>query len=375
METAGEEANWRRLFDEVPRWPFIPSLVWVDNPAGRGFVSLSRDEEPERWHAYVKSDEPIVTQVDDGRFAVTDVGQTPTSSNSKPSLVAEMLDVLELQPGHRVLEIGTGTGWNAALLSSRVGPAGVVVSIEIDPAIALSAKESLSAAGYGPIVVVADGSDGYAHCAMYDRVIATASVRRIPRAWIEQTSPRGVIVAPWGTDYCNGALLRLTVADDGSASGRFGRNLEFMRVRSQRREFIDPTDEQIAMAHRSTTSLRGHNMYELVEFSRAAFAIGLRVPNCYRTVEETAKKFRHIVELHDTTTRSWARVDTDPDVEAFEVLQFGPRCLWDEVEAAYDWWRDRGEPGPERFGLTTWANGGQEVWLDEPGGADRWAVD
>ena len=63
----------------------------------------------------------MITQVDEGLTAVGDTGWSPSSSCSKPSIVADMLDALDVHPGHSVLEIGTGTGWNAALLCQRVG--------------------------------------------------------------------------------------------------------------------------------------------------------------------------------------------------------------------------------------------------------------
>jgi protein-L-isoaspartate O-methyltransferase len=96
-----------------------------------------------------------------------------------------------------VLEIGTGTGWNAALLCKRVGKRGRVVSIEVDPLIAQAAWSALARAGYSPLVITADGVDGHPDGAPYDRVLATAAVREIvPRAWLGQTRPDGIIVTP-----------------------------------------------------------------------------------------------------------------------------------------------------------------------------------
>ncbi|MFJ5834549.1 hypothetical protein [Streptomyces sp. NPDC093089] len=93
--------------------------------------------------------------------------------------------------GHRVLEIGTGTGWNAALLSHRVG-AEHVVSIEYDPVVATGAAERLAAAGWGSRLV-GEGRKEYGGGgeAPYSRVIATCSVGEVPRAWIEQAAPVG----------------------------------------------------------------------------------------------------------------------------------------------------------------------------------------
>ncbi|WP_243983362.1 protein-L-isoaspartate O-methyltransferase [Streptomyces sp. NEAU-YJ-81] len=79
---------------------------------------------------------------------------------SCPSIVVDMLDYLMLDPGHRVLELGAGTGWNAALLTWRVGP-GRVVSVEVDDELAQQAKERLDTVGIDAAVVAADGADGW----------------------------------------------------------------------------------------------------------------------------------------------------------------------------------------------------------------------
>jgi protein-L-isoaspartate(D-aspartate) O-methyltransferase len=357
----------------VPRAPFIPSVVWVDDPATGGFVSMTRDDDEARWHDLVAADEPIITQVDDGATAPGCAGLRPSSSCSQPSLVAAMLTALDVHTGHRVLEIGTGTGWNAALLSERAGAQGHVVSVEVDPAVADDARRTLAAAGHAPLVVTGDGTKGYAADAPYDRVICTASVRAIPRAWIEQTRPGGVIVTPWGTDYGDDALTRLEVHTDGSASGRCGMNLAFMRVRHQRRDFLEPTADQLSAAETTQTTRSGGELFEMVAFARAAFTIGLRVPSCYLTVEDLDDDHRRI-ELHDVRSQSWARVTLIRGRDPWTVHQLGPRRLWAETDAAYAWWRDVGKPTPDHYGLTVTPNGSHDVWIDAPDNEQRWSL-
>src|SRR5919201_549787 len=90
------------------------------------------------------------------------VGGVSVSSASAPEVVALMLEQLDPRPGDRVLEIGAGTGYNAALLAHLVGPAGAVVSVDIDEDLVLDARQHLREAGYGQVVVaVADGAQGY----------------------------------------------------------------------------------------------------------------------------------------------------------------------------------------------------------------------
>jgi protein-L-isoaspartate O-methyltransferase len=177
-----------------------------------------------------------------------------------------MLAALDVRPGHTVLEIGTGTGWNAALLSRRVGSAGRVITIEVDPDLAEQARRTLADAGYAPVVVPGDGLLGYAPLAPFDRVIATAAVREVvPAAWLDQLKPGGRLVTPWGTDWSNGVMLTVDTALDGTGAGRFSGRLAFMRLRSQRCALYgwqpDPAD--IEHAEVSTTDCRGNDVLEL----------------------------------------------------------------------------------------------------------------
>jgi Protein-L-isoaspartate(D-aspartate) O-methyltransferase (PCMT) len=241
----------------------------------------------------------------------------------------------------------------------------------VDPAVADDARRALASADYMPLVVTGDGTKGYAPDALYDRVICTASVRAIPRQWIEQTRLGGVIVAPWGTDYGDDALTRLEVHDDGSALGRFGIGLAFMRVRHQRRDFLEPIADELDAAETTQTTRGGHELFEMVTFTHAAFTIGLRVPACYLTVEDHDDDHR-LIELHDVRSLSWARVTLVRGEDPWTVHQSGPRHLWDEVDGAYTWWRDTGTPTPDRYGLTITPDGTHTVWLDTPKGRHRW---
>jgi len=117
---------------------------------------------------------------------------------SAPSMIAIMLEVGRLSPGERVLEVGTGSGYHAALLAPLVGPRNVT-SIERHGALASRAKANLAACGLAEVtVVVGDGSLGYPERAPYDCIMATAGAPRIPEAWTEQLSAGGRIVAPIG---------------------------------------------------------------------------------------------------------------------------------------------------------------------------------
>ena len=142
-----------------------------------------------------------------------------TSSSSQPSLMARMLNRLDVQPGQNVLEVGTGTGYNAAILAELVGAQGAVTTIDIDPEVAASTAETLEAAGYQHVeVVVGDGGLGFAENAPYDRIIVTAGAWQIPPAWTEQLSRDGGMVLPLRVN--GSALAPLLRLDEHGLSGR-----------------------------------------------------------------------------------------------------------------------------------------------------------
>jgi protein-L-isoaspartate(D-aspartate) O-methyltransferase len=135
------------------------------------------------------------------------------SSSSQPGIMAEMLDELRLEPGQRVLEIGAGTGYNAALLERIVGPEGRVTTIDIDPETARRARKALK--GTRVKVVCGDGRDGHAPGAPYDRIIVTASARTIPRAWLDQLAEGGLLELPLRLRESAGLQLIPTLRRDG----------------------------------------------------------------------------------------------------------------------------------------------------------------
>ncbi len=325
---------------------------------------LDRAEDPERWLELVNSDEAIVTQVDDGELE-DGKGMIPTSSSSAPVTMNEMLDLLDVGEGMNVLEIGAGTGYNAALMAEKAAP-GRVTTIEVDPTIAEHARKALGKTGLPVTVVTGEGTLGYAENATYDRVMCTAGALRVPYAWVEQTRPGGRIVLPVVGGLGRGAFACLDVGGDGSARGRFHGGASFMRLRNQRdarglwRVFSpdsaayydeDPDDVQV-------TTTRAYHPEPFTDFE-AGFALGARLPGWVAG----RRVMDGLLLLSHSASGSWATVV--PGEGEHRVYHEGPRRLWEEFEAAYQWWTDAGKPDHTRFGLTVTAEG-QEFWLDTP---------
>src|ERR1700722_12492733 len=148
-------------------------------------------------HLVVPQLDPAAAYADDALVIKYDAGGLPVSSSSQPAMMAIMAEQLGLEPGHRVLEIGTGSGYNAAVLAHIVGPGGRVVTIDIDPGLVARAKASLGAAGYAFVEArCADGGFGDLGGAPFDRIIVTAGAGGTAPAWLDQLDRGGRLVLP-----------------------------------------------------------------------------------------------------------------------------------------------------------------------------------
>ncbi|MFC1420371.1 methyltransferase domain-containing protein [Streptacidiphilus cavernicola] len=358
--------DWVESLKAVPRALFLPTLMWAHDMTTGESVPVSRTDDPDEWQRQAFTDVPIVTQWDDGEHEGTEPGSLSTSSASMPSVVTSMLRDLDVKPGLRVLEIGTGTGWNCALLAHRLGSENVV-SVEVDGAVAAQARTNLSRAGLHPDVIRGNGELGWQRDAPYNRIIATAGVRSVPPAWLAQTRPGGVILAPWGTHYGNeDALVRLTVNEDGSASGPFLRPVAFMKLRDQRLDWERFSDYVSAFpgdAIRSTTRLTPNDLGS--QYETARFVTGLVVPDLAHVVNQPDADTTN-AWFFDLTSRSWAAVVFRTGEPFATAYQSGGRQLWDEVEQALTWWAREGRPELDQFGLTVLPDGEQRPWLGDP---------
>ena len=175
----------------------------------------------------VYQDRAIITKVDESGRAI--------SSSSQPAMMAIMLEQLDLQPGHRVLEIGAGTGYNAALMAHIVGKEGRVTTIDIDDKLVQSARSYLAAAGFEQVqVVCGDGMRGYVQNAPYDRIILTVAGWDIPPEWLDQLKPDGRLLLP--LSFYGPQLSIAFERQNGLLLSRSVRGCGFLPVRGPRSE-------------------------------------------------------------------------------------------------------------------------------------------
>ena len=338
------------------REDFIPDVVWVRRDDGWR-VPLDRADDPGTWLALVNSGDAIATQMDDGTDRYDGKGSTPTSSSTAPWLMDKMLGLLDLQTGLSVLEIGAGTGYNAALIGEKVAP-GHVVTIEVDPAVAEHARTRLARTDLRVTVVTGDGALGYPEDSPYDRTVVTADVFDVPHSWVQQTRPGGLIVLPLAGSFQYGTLVRLTVADDGTASGRFHGEAAFMYLREQRPE--KPLSRIWDQDGTELTQTGGYHLEPFTDFT-SGFAMSARLPGWVTSTR--AEDDGAILRMSHNASGSWATVYPS-GTGSHDVVYEGPRRLWEDLDAAWRWWVDAGRPDPTRFGLTV-TPAGQNFWLDD----------
>jgi protein-L-isoaspartate(D-aspartate) O-methyltransferase len=146
---------------------------------------------------------------------------------SAPHMVAVMVDRLGLDPGDRVLEIGTGCGYHAAVTAEVVGE-GNVFSVEYVPELADRAREMLDRLGYDIAIRTGDGHEGWPEHAPYDAAYLTCAAEQVPSAVVEQVRPGGRVLAPVGG--ARQELVRLTVREDGRTERETFGGVRFVRM-------------------------------------------------------------------------------------------------------------------------------------------------
>ncbi len=355
--------EWRAAVSAVPRHHLVPTYY----QHVQGSWQLVESASPEGLAA-VYANRVLLTAV-----TTTDRGTVIRSSATQPGLMTRMLEALNIRNGQRVLEIGTGTGYNAALLSHRLGDQHVF-SIDIEPDLLGLARDRLAELGYRPTLVAGDGAAGLPDHAPFDAIIATCAVPAVPWAWIDQTRPGGVILTDLKTAVGAGSLVRLTRVGADRAEGRFDPvYAAFMDLRHQpgASTHAGHTRRDRDKAEVRTTSLGPRTPWEnLLVWFLASFDLGPGIEHGYTGADAIRPPTASWIVTADG---SWAEVTLADENSLHRVAEGGPRRLWSVLERAQQTWTDLGRPGWDRFGLTVTPDA-QAVWLDRPDSGLTWPL-
>jgi protein-L-isoaspartate(D-aspartate) O-methyltransferase len=361
-------------FRQVPRHPFIDHFYRLEKTDRRmqwQEVQPSTAQNSDAWLRAVYANQPIVTAFDEYNM--------PTSSSSSPDAMAFMLDQLQLTTGMRVLEIGTGTGYNAALLAHIVGDTHNVFTIEIDDALAPRAQHMLDrVVGRGITVYAGDGLGGFAPAAPYDRIIATGSYHKVPLDWLDQLQPGGILLMNLRGHL--GACAFLKIVKDGLgrvAHGTFLTGSDFMELHDAQTPSYKVTDLVARYLGRPTVAQR---LFTSAEFDpsllwdhRLEFLLQLSFPEMYFSSVYVDPLCPCLIDTASDTMLVFRPGERHG--EWFAEIK-GHEQLWDKVVQVYRWWVDTGGADLDSYRMEIDTSGKQCVILvRKDGGTEHiWRV-
>jgi protein-L-isoaspartate(D-aspartate) O-methyltransferase len=209
-----------RAFRTVPRHRLLETFYYRDGGASRAVEHHPR--QPRRDHlALIYADTALATRY---------IGGMPASSTSQASLVAKMLELLDLREGLKVLEVGAGTGYNAALLAEILGDQRLVITVDVLEDVVDQTRRLLADAGYPRIqVLLRDGFEGVPEQAPFDRIVATVGCSDLSPHWAEQLAGDGAMLVP--LRHASGHPLVLARKDGAALRGRMVLRTGFIPVR------------------------------------------------------------------------------------------------------------------------------------------------
>jgi protein-L-isoaspartate(D-aspartate) O-methyltransferase len=220
MDAIGSAAV-ERAFRKVPRHRLLETFY---HRASDGAVTTTRNDP-----AHPRRDHLALIYTDDA-LATRRAGGLPVSSTSQPSLMARMLEFLGLADGMKILEVGAGTGYNAALMAEIVGDQRLVVTVDVLEDVVDQTRRLLAAAGYGQIqVLLRDGFDGVPEQAPFDRIMATVGCSDLSPNWAGQLAGDGAMLVPLA--HGSGHPLVLVRKDGDVLRGRLVLRTGFIPVR------------------------------------------------------------------------------------------------------------------------------------------------
>ncbi|WP_406483669.1 protein-L-isoaspartate(D-aspartate) O-methyltransferase [Streptomyces platensis] len=352
----------------VPRHTFVP--VFYRREGERFIPWRSTDGDAEAWLDAVYTDDSLITEVEGVHAEQADPGGVtgvPTSSSTAPSLMADMLDALDVDEGDEVYEAGAGSGYNAAMLCHLAGDKHVTTVDRSDTLTAL-ARERLNGIGFDPLVIHGDGARDVPPGVMYDRIIATASVRRIPPSWLERCRVGGILVVPFKGTLAGGMIARLTKLPDGTAVGRILHTpAAFMPLKTG-----TEAEVQVPGIPDSPCRDAGLSGRVLDDWTFSFFA-QLHMPHGLIRTYGRSNDGLHVTTLYDPAGGSATRIEDMPEGTPL-VTSTGPRDLWTPIEAAHRRWRQLHRPRREWFSIEATPAEQTVTYTAPDGRVHRWTI-
>ncbi|GLW16339.1 MULTISPECIES: methyltransferase domain-containing protein [Streptomyces] len=361
-------ARLAEAFLNIPRHPFVP--VFYRREGERFVPWRTTDGDGEAWLDAVYTDDSLLTEVDGVHAERADpagVTGVPTSSSTAPSLMADMLDALDVNEGDEVYEAGAGSGYNAAMLCHLAGDKHVT-TVDRSETLTALARERLNALGFDPLVLHGDGARDVPSGVTYDRIIATASVRRVPPLWLERCRTGGIMVVPVKDTLAGGMIARLTKLPDGTAVGRVLHTpAAFMPLKSG-----DEGGAQVPEI-RDRPSRDAELSGQVLDDWTFSFFAQLHMPHGLIRTYGRSDGGLHVTTLYDPADDSATRVEDMPEGTSL-VTCAGPRDLWAPMEAAHRLWRRLNRPRREWFNIDV-TPAEQTVTYTPPNGQiHRWTL-
>ena len=341
----------QQAFLAVPREDFVPCFYEEDD-ASRNMVwrHVCFDESTaEDYLKKVYRNEPLVTKMDERNW--------PVSSSSMPSAMAKMLEALDLQPGHRVLEIGTGTGYNAALLSMITGSPCNIVTMERDAVLATTAQQALEhCIGSGVTVVTGDGFAGWEQEVPYDRILVTANLPTLPGVWVEQLQPGGKIVMDLQGSLTASGFLIVEKTQEQVTGHFLPEPLYFMPLISEKIALVHPLRRAnlLQIPCGEPFLLEKDHIFPAKLFDADfRWLLQWRLPGCQisRQKQKQRDTDRVITSIFviDPTSRAMVRFQQQEGQESWTVNSYGVSYVWDDLQQLFAEFVALGEPEPHQY--------------------------
>ncbi|AEW92910.1 MULTISPECIES: methyltransferase domain-containing protein [Streptomycetaceae] len=361
LEKTGDlhDHRWRAAVEEVPRHEFVPAFY------------LPGDDDPGVWHRVgvdhdgyldaVYTDQTLVTYLDPhtAANAGTGLAGVPSSSSTRPGLVVRMLETLGVEAHHAVLDIGTATGYQAALIAHRLNASGRLTTADIDPLFTTHAQAALQLLGYTPEVVTCDATT-YLWSEMFDRIISGCALPRITDTLRAALRPGGRLIAPLMPPLgC--ALVVLTAEDHGVLEGRFlPGQVAVMPARQHPASYPAPA----AGPGVTAATITGTSTVPVEAFDDPCFLFLLagHLPGVdLQTGDGDTVPVRRLV----MPDGSWAEGRFAPHQPVL-WREVGDHRIRRTLNRCWTWYLQHDRPAFDRFGLTITSTGTHRLWFDSP---------